>query len=207
MIMQYSIENKIWQTVLRVLSLITLFIGAYSLVQGILVFIRDIARPELSMLVVVIYLLVTPLGFVAALLFAYAIHRIVSGREAINAVVYGFAAMVLASVDNLIYIGIHHSGDAISFYVLGAIFLICYAILFLYYQNMGTYAMALCSGVLLVAGTVLELEEAIRYFISINVFDFTGYYFSQSLLDTLLAVTSLLFVVALKKVPPIDRHL
>ena len=59
--------------------------------------------------------------------------------------------------------------------------------------------MALCAGILLVACTVLELEEAIRYFVSISYYDFTGYYFSQTLLDTLLAVESLLFVFGLKK--------
>lgn len=194
-----SISSKTWKMPLRVLSLITFFIAAYSLVQSVLVLIQDYERQDLSMLVVIIFLLVTPFAFAAALFFAYSIHRMAGDGKADRQMILGYAMLVLAAVDNLIYISIHHEGDSVSFYLLGGIELVCFIIFFLYYQDLGNRAMALCAGILLVACTVLELEEAIRYFVSISYYDFTGYYFSQTLLDTLLAVESLLFVFGLKK--------
>lgn len=194
-----SISGKIWKMPLRVLSLITFFVAAYSFVQSVLVLIQDYERQDLSMLVVVIFLLVTPFAFAAALFFAYSIHRMAGGEKASRQIILGYAMLVLAAVDNLIYVSIHHEGDSVSFYLLGGIELVCFIIFFLYYQDLGNRAMALCAGILLVACTVLELEEAIRYFVSISYYDFTGYYFSQTLLDTLLAVESLLFVFGLKK--------
>lgn len=194
-----SVSGKMWKMPLRVLTLITFFIAAYSLVQSVLVLIQDYERQDLSMLVVVIFLLVTPLAFAAALLFAYSVHKMAGGMEAGKQIVLGYSMLVLAAVDNLIYISIHHEGDSVSFYLLGGIELICFIIFFLYYQDLGNRAMALCAGILLVACMVLELEEAIRYFISISYYDFTGYYFSQTLLEALLAVESLLFLFGLKK--------
>lgn len=194
-----SISSKTWRMPLRVLSLITFFIAAYSLVQSVLVLIQDYERQDLSMLVVIIFLLVTPFAFAAALFFAYSIHRMAGDGKADRQMILGYAMLVLAAVDNLIYISIHHEGDSVSFYLLGGIELVCFIIFFLYYQDLGNRAMALCAGILLVACTVLELEEAIRYFVSISYYDFTGYYFSQTVLDALLAVESLLFVFGLKK--------
>lgn len=194
-----SISGKIWNAPLRILTLITFFIGAYSLVQSILVLIQDYERQDLSMLVVVIFLLVTPLAFAASLFFAYAVHKMAKGQGADRQIGIGYAMMVLASVDNLIYVSIHHEGDSLSFYLLGGIELICFIIFFLYYQDIGNHALTLCAGILIVACTVLELEEAIRYFVSVSYYDFTGYYFVQTLLDTLIAVESLLFIFGLQK--------
>lgn len=200
-----TIGGKAWKMPLRVLTLITFFIAAYTLVQSVLVLIQDYERQDLSMLVVVIFLLVTPLAFATALLFAYSVHKIAGGAQAGKQIVLGYAVMVLAAVDNLIYISIHHEGDSVSFYLLGGIELVCFILFFLYYQDLGNRAMALCAGVLLVACTVLELEEAIRYFISVSYYDFTGYYFCQTLLDALIAVESLLFLLGLKKQEGIDK--
>ena len=62
----YTIEGRIWQTVLRVLTLVTLFAGSYALVQAILLVIRDWELQNVSMLVVMIYVLVTPFAFAAS---------------------------------------------------------------------------------------------------------------------------------------------
>jgi len=194
-----TIKNKVWEQVMRPLVLIALFIGAYSLVQGILVLIRNLGQQDISMLVVVLYLLVTPFCFSSALLFALAIHRMAQDKEGERFIVWGFAMMIMATVDNLIYTSIHYEGDSISFIILGGIELICYIILFLYYQGVDYQKLAICSGILLVACAVLKLEEAIRYYISIDYYDFIGYYFAQTVLNTLLAVISLLLIFSLQK--------
>lgn len=195
-----SFAGTSWKMPLRVLSIITLFISAYTLAQAVLVLVEDYQRQNLSMLVVALYLLVTPLSFLAALFFAYTIHRMSADRGADNQFIIGYAILVLAAVDNLIYISIHYSGDALSFYLLGGIWLICYIICFLYYQDLGNRPLALCAAILLVACALLQLEEAVRYFLDPNIaFDFTGYYFSQTVLNALLAVETLLFVLGLQK--------
>lgn len=195
----YTIEGKVWQTVLRVLSLVTLFTGAYALVQGILLVIRDWEMQNVSMLVVMIYVLVTPLGFVAALLWAYSVHRMARTENGDMAIILGYAMMLMASVDNLIYISIHNEGDSLSLFILGGIELVCFMICFLYYQRIGSHVITLCAALLLVAVAALRLEETVRYLAGIGSYAFNGYYFVQMLLETLLAVESLLFVFAVKK--------
>ncbi|MCH5252786.1 MAG: hypothetical protein J1F22_07410 [Lachnospiraceae bacterium] len=192
--------GKAWQMPLRVLTLITLFIGAYALAQSVLELTEAFETQNVSILVVVIYLLVTPLCFLGALFFAYTIHRMSTGRASDNQFVLGYAMLVLAAVDNLIYISIHYKNGAISFYILGGILLICYIICFLHYQDLGTRVLTLCAAILLVACTLLQLEEAIRYFLDPNIpYDFIGYYFSQTVLNTLLAIETLLFVLGLQR--------
>lgn len=195
----YTIEGKVWQTVLRVLSLVTLFAGAYALVQGILLAIRDWEMQNVSMLVVMIYVLVTPLGFVAALLWAYSVHRMARTENGDMAIILGYAMMLMAAVDNLIYISIHNEGDSLNLFILGGIELVCFVICFLYYQGIGSHVITLCATLLLVAVAALRLEETVRYLSGIGIYAFNGYYFVQMLLETLLAVESLLFVFAVKK--------
>lgn len=195
----YTIEGKMWQSILRVLTLITLFAGAYALVQAVLEMIQFWEMEDLSMLVVVIYLLVTPFAFAASLLWAYSVHRMAQTANGDMALVLGFAMMIMASVDNLIYISIHHGGDSLSFFILGGLRLICFVICFMYYQGVGNKAVTLCASIILVGAAALELEEAVRYFISIEVYEFGGYYFVQTTLAALLALESLLFVFGIKK--------
>ena len=200
-----SLEGRTWTIPLSIVTLITLLVGAYSLVQSVLELVQYYEAGEWSMLVVIIFLLVTPLGFGAALLFAFGVHRIATDEGGDNPVILGFALMVLASVDNLIYVSIRYGSDAISFYILGGIELICYVIGFLYYQGLGPKALAVCAAVILVVGTALELEEAIRYFVSVSYYNFGGYYFVQTLLDLLLGVVSLLFAMGLRRQIPVRK--
>ncbi len=203
-----AIEGKVWKTVLRVLSLITFFIGAYTLVQSVLELISYFEAKDVSMLVVVLYILVTPLCFVAALFFAISVHKMAMGEEGEQKIVLAYAVLVLSAVDNLIYVSVHHAGDAISFYLLAGIELVCFVVLFLYYQGWGIRMLALSSAILLIACTALELEEAVRYFATAEAVvlqDWIGYYFSQSVLSFLIALQSLLFLFGLKKEIPVKK--
>ena len=184
--------------ILRVLTLIGLFFGAYALVQAVFALIQYYQAQDVSMLVVVVYLLVIPFMSAAAVLFTFFVHRAARGEGSDGLMILGFAMTVMAAVDNLIYISIHHSGDSVSFYILGGIELVCFIICFLYYQGIGGWGVTLCASILITACMALELEEAVRYFASIGEYDFTGFYFAKTLLNLIVAVESLLFTFFVK---------
>ncbi|MCI8793133.1 MAG: hypothetical protein HFG38_10095 [Eubacterium sp.] len=195
----YTIEGRRWQTILRVLTLITLFAGAYALVQSVLLLIQDLEIPDLSILVVVIYLLATPFAFLAALMWAYSVHRMAQAGNGDLALVLGFAMMIMVNIDKMVYVSIHREGDSISFVILSGIKLVCFVICFLHYQGIGNRGITLFAAILLVASAALELEEAVRYLIGTGYYALNSYYFIQTLLEGLLASESLLFVFGIKK--------
>lgn len=195
----YTVEGKKWQTVLRVITLITLFVGAYSLVQSVLLLIQDLEIPDLSMLVVVIYLMATPFAFAAALLWAYSVHRMTQTANGDLALVLGYAMMIMVNIDKLVYVSIHQEGDSLSFVILSGIKLVCFVICFLHYQGIGNRGITLFAAILLVASAALELEEAVRYLIQTGNYALNSYYFIQTLLEGFLAVEGLLFLFGVKK--------
>jgi hypothetical protein len=189
-----------WKIPLRIVSLLAFFLGACSLVQCVLMLMKYYEQQNLSMLVVFIFLLVTPLTFAASLFFAFGVHRICADTGSDRLIVLGFAMMILASVDNLIYISIHRSSDSVSFYLLGGIQVICFVICFLYYQDIGTFSLTFCASILLAACALLELEEAIRYIACIELVELTDlYYLVKNVLNTLIAVLALLLLFGLEK--------
>lgn len=195
----YTVEGKKWQTVLRVMTLVTLFAGAYTLVQSVLLLIQDLEIPDLSILVVVIYLLATPFAFAAALLWAYSIHRMAQTGNGDLALVLGYAMMIMVNIDKLVYVSIHREGDLVSFVILSGIKLVCFVICFLHYQGIGNRGITLFAAILLVASAALELEEAVRYLIETGYYALNSYYFIQTLLEGLLATEGLLFLFGVKK--------
>ena len=143
-----TLQDKKWGMPVRVLTLITFFLGAFTLVQAILLLSEYYSNYDVSMPVVILFLLITPFAFVAALMFAFGVHKIAQGNGADKNIILGFAMMLLLAVDNLIYIPIHYrgdNGDPLSFMILGAIELICLIIFFLYYQNWGNKALTFCA--------------------------------------------------------------
>lgn len=188
-----TLTSKGWGVPLRVLTLINLFLGAFSMVQCIMVLLDYYNNYEISMPVVIIYLLVTPFAFVAALLFAFGTHRIAQGTGADSNIVLGFAMMILLAVDNLIYIPIHYEG-ATSLFILGAIELVCIIILFLYFQGWGNKAVAICGGALMILSFGYEMIEAIRTVNEQGMQLDYMYLLVVKVLNTLLAVLALVFV-------------
>lgn len=199
-----TLRDQKWGIPVRVLTLINFFIASVTLVQCILLLAEYYTSSNVSMAVVVIFLLITPFAFTASLFFAFSIHRICQGTGADNNLVLGFAMMLLLAVDNLIYIPIHYrgdNGDPLSFLILGAIELICIIIFFLYYQNLGNKALTICAGVLLILSFGFEMIEAVRL---IGAEDVTlsldaVYNLLKKVLNVLIAAQSLLFVFALKR--------
>lgn len=195
-----SMNEKRFGIPLRVLSLINLFLASFSMVQCVMILLNEYNLGEVSMFVVCIFLLITPLAFAATLLFAFGTHRIAKGEGADNNIVYGFALMVLLAVDNLIYIPIHYGmSEGASFLILGGIELICLIIFFLYYQNIGNRALVIVAGVLLILSFGFELLEAIRLVqaddVAANLYSI--YNLVKKSLNALIAVQALLFVFGL----------
>ena len=161
-----TLGNKPWAIPMRILTLINLFLGAFSMVQCIMVLLDYYNNYEISLPVVIIYLLVTPFAFVASLLFAFGTHRIIP---------------------------IHYEGAA-SLFILGAIELVCIIILFLYYQGWGNKALAVCGCALLILSFGYEMIEAIRTMNEQGMQLDYLYLLVVKVLNTLLGVVSLLFV-------------
>lgn len=188
-----TLGGRPWAVPMRILTLINLFLGAFSMVQCIMVLLDYYNNYEISLPVVIIYLLVTPFAFVACLLFAFGTHRIIQGAGADNNIIFGYAMMILLAVDNLIYIPIHYEG-ATSLFILGAIELVCIIILFLYYQGWGNKALTVCGCVLLILSFGYEMIEAIRTMNEQGMQLDYLYLLVVKVLNTLLGVVSLLFV-------------
>lgn len=191
-----TIERDTWSLPMRVLTLVSLFLASVSMVQCVVVLLDYYNNYEVSMSVVIIYLLVTPFAFGASLLFAFGVHRIVKGVGADNNIIWGFAMMILMAVDNLIYIPIRYDG-AMGLFILGAIELVCIIIQFLYYQGWGNKALTFCGSVLLILSFGYELMEAVQMVSGVGMELMYLYLLVAKLLNTLLAVLSLLFVFGL----------
>ena len=182
----WAVESPIWQRVLRVFTLGVLFVAAYSLVQSVVFFISATKAENISMLVVAIYLLITPFCFLAALFWAYSVHGMLIGKNGDFSLVLGFAMLVLAAVDNTVYVSIHHEGDSLTFYVMGGLQIVCSVIGFLYYQELGNKRLTVLAMVLLWGCSLLDLIEAVRYYASIDTFGLFSYYMAQTVLSFLL---------------------
>lgn len=199
-----TLRDKKWGVPMRVLTLVNLFLASFTLVQCVLLLMDYYNNYEVSMAVVIIFLLITPFAFAASLCFVFGVHRICQGIGADGNMILGFAMLLLLAVDNLIYIPIHYrgeNGDPVSFLILGGIELICILIFFLYYQNMGNRALVICAGVLLILSFGFEMLEAVRLIgaedidVSLDIL----YNLGKKVLNTLIAVQSLLFVFGLNR--------
>lgn len=199
-----TLRDRKWGIPARTLTLINLFLGSFTMVQCIILLMEYYTGSNISMPVVIIFLLITPFAFTASLLFAFGVHRICQGTGADNNIILGFAMMLLLAVDNLIYIPIHYrgdNGDPLSFMILGSIELICLIIFFLYYQNLGNQALTICAGILLILSFGFEMIEAIRLIGAEDValsLD-AVYNLLKKVLNTLIAAQSLLFVFAFNR--------
>ena len=86
-----TLQDKKWGMPVRVLTLITFFLGAFTLVQAILLLSEYYSNYDVSMPVVILFLLITPFAFVAALMFAFGVHKIAQGNGADKNIILGFA--------------------------------------------------------------------------------------------------------------------
>lgn len=195
-----SIKGEIYKIPMRVITLITMFLATVSLVQSGMILTNEAKLGQVSMPVVVIFLLVTPLIFAGTIFMAVSIHGMAQEKKKGAQLIIAYALFLLAAVDNMIYIPIHYEKDAAtSFLILGGIELICLGICFFYFQNMGPKALALCGSILLILSFGLEFIEAVRYVSSFRSVDvYVMYNFVKKLVNFLIAVSSILYVLGLR---------
>lgn len=194
------IDKPYFKIPLRIVTLITLFLSTCSLVQSVLMFQRYSEQQDLSMFVVVLFLMISPLTFLASLFFAWGIHKIAGGTGADRPVILGYAMLMLTAVDDLIYVSVQRDGDMLSFYLLGGIRLICFGICFLYYQDYVTSPLAFCACVLLAGCVLLDTIDLIRYIGSVSSMELPDlYYLVKSAVNVLIAVEGFLFLFGIHK--------
>ncbi len=191
------LRGSFFKVPIRILTLVNLFLSAAALVQCGMILVNEIRLAEVSVPVVVIFLLVTPFAFAGSIFMAIAGHRMASEEGGVSALVFGYALFTLVSVDTLVYIPIHYAvEEATTFYILGGIELLCTVILFFYFQGMGPRILALVASVLLILSFGLEFVEAIRYFMSFDVLDvYVIYNLVKKTVMALFGVESILFVL------------
>lgn len=194
------IDKPYFKMPLRIVTLVTFFLSTCSLVQCILMFQEYSQQQNLSMFVVVLFLMVSPFTFLASLFFAWGIHKIAGGTGADRPIVLGYAMMMLTAVDNLIYVSVQRGEDVLSFYLLGGIQVICYGICFLYYQDYVTAPLTFCSCILLAGCSILDVTDAIHYIDSLSAMELPDiYYLVKSVVNVLAAVEGFLFLFGIHK--------
>ena len=132
----YYIKNPIMKSAMRILTWILLFLGAFSMAQAVMIFVNEVNLGQVSIPVVIVFLFLTPFMLLAAWFAAFGVHKTVQGQNGGSSLVLAYAMLILASVDNLVYIPIHYGADtATSFFILGGIELVAVVLLFLYFQG------------------------------------------------------------------------
>ena len=127
----YYIKNPIVKAAMRILSWILLFLGAFSMAQAVMIFVNEVNLGQVSIPVVIVFLFLTPFMLLAAWFAAFGVHKTVQGQNGGSSLVLAYAMLILASVDNLVYIPIHYGADtATSFFILGGIELVAVVLLF-----------------------------------------------------------------------------
>ncbi len=182
------IKNSLWLTPLRSISIISLFLAAYTLAKGIIFIFFESKSPDISMFLVVLFLFIIIFDGLAAFFLTFGINRIATERPGDKFVLYGYAMLILASILNMIYMTIGNSDGVVRVYILAFIEIVSFWIGFLYYQGILSSWTNKIASLLLLACTGLELFEIILYFSSEASFDVLGHYFTQNVLDVLIAL-------------------
>ncbi len=216
---EIGIKNPIFLKALRVVLIASVIITAYDSGQAILAFVRRVSHPDMDVFLVFLWLLSDPLMLVTAFCLFYAYKRMSEGATVQLPVTIGFGSMVLGSVANLISKGttlsnrgseVNDSLYGISLVILYSLILVCYIIIFLYYQNIGPKVLALfaggmgvlCGAYLFLNGIVLILNEPEQ---------FIGYFFSNYVSAFAISAASMLFLLtadfgpAIEDVTPVDN--
>ena len=129
------IERTSLLTPLRMLLTFTVVISAYDTGQAVLSFIELAKQPGMDTMLVLIWLLSAPMSFICAVCLFLSIKKLREGKSASMTLTVGIGAMVLSSVAALISQANVLNGKALSSLVLCGIVLVCYVIVFLYYQK------------------------------------------------------------------------
>ncbi|MBR1873649.1 MAG: hypothetical protein IJ807_01990 [Eubacterium sp.] len=198
------IERPSFLTPLRVLLTFTVVISAYDTGQAVLSLIELAGQPGMDGMLVFIWLLSAPLSFICAVCLFLSVKKLREGKSASMTLTVGIGAMVLSSVAALISQANILNGRALSIMVLCGIVLVCYVIIFLYYQKIGTKPLTifaavmgvLCGGYYLMNGILLIKDQPEQIL---------GYLFVSYLTAFLVAVCILVYTFAVGVGPVIEE--
>ena len=149
---------------------------------------------SIDMLLIILYLLPALLTLLSDVLLLVSGIMLYTNGNADLTMTIGIGLMVLSSISNLIVEASTLSGNGISWIIIFAIVLICYIIIFLYFQGIGNRALAIFAGGLglacavycLINGVILVIHEPRQ----IN-----GYLFRSYLTATVMALDVLMFIL------------
>ena len=198
------IERTSFLTPLRVLLTFTVVISAYDTGQAVLSFIELAKQPGMDTMLVLIWLLSAPMSFICTVCLFLSIKKLREGKSASMTLTVGIGAMVLSSVAALISQANVLNGKALSILVLCGIVLVCYVIIFLYYQKIGTKPLTifagvmgvLCGGYYLLNGIILVKDQPEQIL---------GYLFSSYLTAFLVAICVLIYTLTVGIGPVIEE--
>ena len=198
------IERMSLLTPLRMLLTFTVVISAYDTGQAVLSFIELAKQPGMDTMLVLIWLLSAPMSFICAVCLFLSIKKLREGKSASMTLTVGIGAMVLSSVAALISQANVLNGKALSILVLCGIVLVCYVIVFLYYQKIGAKPLTifaavmgvLCGGYYLLNGIVLVKDQPEQIL---------GYLFSSYLTAFLVAISVLIYTLTVGIGPVIEE--
>ncbi|MBR6228342.1 MAG: hypothetical protein IKQ97_01230 [Eubacterium sp.] len=189
---------------LRYVLIVTVVISAYDVGRAILSFIDLVRQPDMDVLLVLLWLLAAPLTFAASVFLFYACKCMMDGKNSSMPITVGFGLMILSSVSGLIsQVNILH-GEGLSIVILCGLVLVCYIIIFLQYQRIGSRPLTifaaimnvLCGGYYLVNGIKLVINEPNQLL---------GYLFTSYATAFLIALSVLLFVLTVDYGPIIEE--
>ena len=198
------IERPSFLTPLRILLTFAVVVSAYATGRAVFQFIDMMKMPEMDGLLVFIWLLAAPLSFVCVVALFYSVMKLREGKSVSMALGVAFGSMVLSSVAQLISQANILNGRGLTIMLLCGIVLICYVIIFLYYQKIGTRPLTyfaavmgvLCGGCYLYNGILIVREQTDLIL---------GYLFASYLTAFLVAVSSLIYTLAIGVGPVIEE--
>jgi len=190
------------KTIMRVMTLILLFLTAAGMVQAVAIFTQYLAvagEEDVSLDMGVIYLMVTPFCLLASIFMAAGVHKMAQGLEGGFKLVLAYAFLILAAVDSLVYIPVRYEISMVtSLFILSAIELVCLIILFMYFQGMGPKALALFGAIMLLLCFGLELRSAILYVWNSDLYFYNLYYLNKAICNFLFALMGVFLVAGLE---------
>ena len=184
--------NELFSMPLRLISIFTVVISAYAIGRAILLFVETVKIPGMSMLLVLLFSLPSFLTFAAVFLLAFAAKKIREGAGGDRFVTIAFGLMILSSLSFMMsQFGTLKLPEDMSSIILCAIVLICYVIIFLYFQGMGNRALAVFAGIMGLACGVYY----VIYGAGLN--NVLSYDFVSCVDSCMIALTTLMFVLTM----------
>ncbi|MCR4605522.1 MAG: hypothetical protein K5639_05930 [Eubacterium sp.] len=188
--------NEFFTTPLRIIAVFTVVISAYDVGRGVLLLVDCFKDERVSLLLALLFVLPAFLSFASAFLIAFAAKRIREGIGSDVQVRIALGSLILSAISFMMsQFGTLNLPDEMSSIILSAIVLICFVIVFLYYQGMGNRALAVFAGIMgLACGVYYLIYGATLLKDDIN--NVLSYDFVSCVTSCMIALLVLIFVLS-----------